>query len=504
LTGEARYWPENRVLAGSRLCGQNEDMQRISGFFALWGTCSLLIACPPMDGPDDAGEGDADAGVIDAGPEIEFPPYEVEEGWYPEGGLNEQPWVCDMAPYRWWGTDALGDLLQVEQTHTLSLDLLTGLRDQLAAAIAFGREPEAAVNVYRVLYTTQDKGSLEEATALIAWPETDQATELPVLLYLHGTTGFTDDCSPSRGIENILAPNYYNVVTIGLFASWGYVVVAPDYIGLKSLGAAHGTFHPYFAAEPTAISSLDSVRAAKKLLAQEQDDIVTGDVVVMGVSQGGHASAFTVRYQPHYAPELNIVGATYAVPPLNLVEESFAALENPTPTTQGNAAVILVSHDSWYQSAPGGIEEVLQPGPAADVIDYMNNNCTLPDLTGPADAIFTEGLLNGTAQPWLCYGEANSLPFTTVEKLDNVPALVVLADNDDLVNTPVERQTVEDLCAAGYDLQFLECQNAGHTEGFTYSIDDQLDFLEARLAGDPMPAGACDITPPQVCSSDPR
>lgn len=47
-------------------------------------------------------------------------------------------------------------------------------------------------------------------------------------------------------------------------ASSGYVVVAPNYISLRAFGDPTGFLHPYLVGQPTAIASLDAVRAAAK------------------------------------------------------------------------------------------------------------------------------------------------------------------------------------------------------------------------------------------------
>ena len=47
----------------------------------------------------------------------------------------------------------------------------------------------------------------------------------------------------------------------GALAARGYVVVAPDSIGLRAFGGTTGS-PPYLVGQPTAIASLDAVRAA--------------------------------------------------------------------------------------------------------------------------------------------------------------------------------------------------------------------------------------------------
>ncbi len=99
------------------------------------------------------------------------------------------------------------------------------------------------VQTWRIRYTTQDRGRAVEATMLLSFPL--GAGEVPTFAWLHGTTGFTDACAPSAmGIEG----GAFNL----LFASLGYVVVAPDYLGMNGFGEPADALHPYLVPEATA------------------------------------------------------------------------------------------------------------------------------------------------------------------------------------------------------------------------------------------------------------
>lgn len=113
---------------------------------------------------------------------------------------------------------------------------------------------EHGIRTWRVRYRTQDRGVPVDATALISVPDDVPASaSLPTVLWMHPTTGFVDACAPSG--DDLLA-----LATVA-FAGAGFVLVAPDYLGLKSLGKPSDTLHPYIAPEPTAVVSLDALRA---------------------------------------------------------------------------------------------------------------------------------------------------------------------------------------------------------------------------------------------------
>ena len=182
-----------------------------------------------------------------------------------------------------------------------------------------------------------------------------------VLLVLHGTSGFNDTCAPTLGMTTGDYEGFDSDLGIlmALYASFGFVTVFPDYIGLKSLGGPTGFMHPYLVAEPTAIASLDAVRAASKLLATTGTS--TGDVVVLGGSQGGHAAAFVNRYAPHYAPEMTIRGSVWDVPPTDMMEQTRAAWGDTWVNASDNAIAFFTAAQTWYGSAPGGLSEIFLP-----------------------------------------------------------------------------------------------------------------------------------------------
>jgi acetyl esterase/lipase len=297
-------------------------------------------------------------------------------------------------------------------------------------------------------------------------------------------------------------------VLLSLFASFGYIAVAPDYIWLKSLGAPTGFLHPYLVAEPTAIASLDAVRAAKKQLVGS--NITPGDVVVMGGSQGGHAAAFVNRYLPHYAPELVIKGSVWDVPPTDLLGQAKPALaqwSNPTK----NMVAVTTTTEAWYAASPNGLASAFLAPYATTIPAALATGCSGSDaITGATrETLFTPAFLAAGAQPgfgslapWGCYLSENSLPTTSVPKLDSIPSLFLLGENDELVNNTVERASFQKLCTQGHVLSYLECAGASHTKPLSYALDQWLDFLEARLAGTPL-TGTCVLKPAETCTSTP-
>ncbi|OQB09960.1 MAG: Secretory lipase [Deltaproteobacteria bacterium ADurb.Bin207] len=459
------------------------------------------------DAPEEASSTDVSADTLaDTEPETSPPDAEPD---VVDAGTGQAR--CGATPYDWITSPVLGDVLETKQKAPHSVV-------ELGLAVAYfqkegefktKRLPKHGTKAELIRYQTQDRGKLIDATALLTYPSSKGT--YPILLILHGTAGFTDKCAPTAGMVGADWGGFEEELGVlaALYASFGYIVVFPDYIGLKSFGSPTGFLHPYLVAEPTAIASLDSVRATKKRLASSST--VPGDVVVIGGSQGGHAAAFVNRYLPHYAPELTIKGSVWDVPPTDLTEQSRAALSVSWENATKNAIAFFATSNEWYASAPGGLSEILLPPLDTEVPASMASECKGTKFDDPTlEKVFTPQVLAaakepdfGTFEPWACYMKESSLSSTSVPRLDDIPSMFLLGEKDALVNNTVERAAFQELCAQGLKLVYLECAGATHTKPLVWAFDQTLDFLEDRLNGKPLPADTCLLRAAETCTSQP-
>ncbi|MEL6545946.1 MAG: lipase family protein, partial [Myxococcota bacterium] len=285
--------------------------------------------------------------------------------------------------------------------------------------------------------------------------------------------------------------------------------VAPDYIGLKASGEPSPELHPYLVGEATAIASWDALRAAETVVAEHSSNALSaGSVAVWGASQGGHAAAFTVRYGPYYAPEYTMSAGVYAIPPTDLNPHLSSALSEIRSAT-ANTILFFATASQWYRVGNGTSDIFLPPFdqeiPAALAVD-----CS-PSLDATSlDEVFTEAALESVSdrgfdgfEPWSCMATQNSLTTTSVTRADAVPGLMILAENDTLVSSAIERESFDRLCDQGMELYFLECEGASHSEGFLFSIDNALDFIDETRAGTLNRATQCARSAPVRCANTP-
>jgi hypothetical protein len=418
------------------------------------------------------------------------------------GMLNDFPvGGCGLPEYPLVDAAGMGEIVEYQELFSFSADdLNTLLTDQGFAALT---PVDSGATLYLVRYVTQDRGEALEATGYIAVP-TDLEGPLPVGVWLHGTTGFNDACGPTADSQQGFIPM--------MMAGLGLIAVAPDYIGLNGWGSPSGRLHPYVIAEPTAIASLDSVRALKRFAGGEGPDLgwisPNGQTLLWGASEGGFAALWADRYAPHYAPELDITAVIAGVPPTDPFALVQYAVSDINPATGAFAAALGSSHDWYGLSEP--LSEVFESPWDSQVADILQNGCSYSQFDGIADVgeVYTQWLRDGAAAGdpdglgnWGCVLERAGLRDPTIERLTDTPVLVTLGELDDLVYTPTVKDDIPRLCDLGYDMEVIECAGAGHADGVLNSLTYQRDWAFAILDGGSLGGETCVLNGPVDCAS---
>ena len=394
---------------------------------------------------------------------------------------------CGLPPYAMLDAADMGEVLDHEMVVEFDAETINGLLESQGFGMLVPVEHGA--RVYKIRYITQDRGEAVEATAFVSFPMLAAPEERPVIMYAHGTTGFSDKCAPTADPMGFAVPM--------ILAALGYVAVAPDYIGMNGWGDPAASLHPYIVPEPTAIASLDSLRALSRFAADSGEAVPAtpgGDIVLFGISEGGFATLWADRYAPFYAPEFKISANVASVPPT----DAFALTAHGTtvfgPTTGALAAAVVGGH-MWHRLETP-LSEVLSDDPAFDVSvelpKMMAETCdiAIPDTITKTNQVYQQAFIDALAADDVdalgevgCILERATLRTSKIPLEVATPTLVVLGEADDLVYTPVVRVDLPKLCDAGYVIDHFECAGAGHVEAATDSIPFVLNWVEARLEG---------------------
>lgn len=465
---------------------------------------------PPDDADQDIEDTDPDAETGDADPDgptqCEFPD-PIVAGTDETNPLATSPARCGMNAYQWLDDASLGQPMIVEDEEDFSTLILQALLVSKGISIADQVTHDVGMRV--ISYQTQDRGEFIEATTIVAYPtDLEPGAEPPdIVLVLHGTSGFNDDCAPSLSLE-------YKALA-ALFAAMGYIAVAPDFIGLKSLGEPTGFLHPYLVGEATAIASLDAVRAAGKLAGEQMASLCPSNrVVAFGGSQGGHAALWVDRLAPYYARELDILGIVATVPPSDLITHAEAALTELINASANTTAMMGTATD-WY-GYQDQLSEIFVDPYHTEIPAALLAECDpdIPDFT-ELSQLYQPGILEAASEgrlaeydPWGCIIEENSLTDTSIDRInvddDSYGILFVVGEVDELVNPAIERESFDTLCTGGMPLVYLECAGADHVEASLYAIPEIVEFAQARFRGDVIKsADMCSRGPAVVCEGTP-
>ncbi len=255
----------------------------------------------------------------------QLPPGSALASYEPESGVLTLPSVAVGAKYYDVTMQNTGDYTFVLKTASVAatatgrLEAVARLNSISAREIASavqaaggslpGVIPVYDVTNYRVSYRTLDaQGKQIVASALVSAPLKAAGAMSPVLSYQHGTM-FQDAEVPSNhavASEPAVA-----------FASLGFIVVAPDYVGY---GASKGAPHPYLLSAPSASAVIDLLTAAKTWRAQNgvSDN---GQLFLSGYSEGGYVTVAAHRALQNAASS-HLAGLVAAIPgggPYNVV-----------------------------------------------------------------------------------------------------------------------------------------------------------------------------------------
>ena len=337
----------------------------------------------------------------------------------------------------------------------------------LVAAVPLAGAPEGA-QAYRVVYRSTDTGGAAiDVTGVVIIPAAAApAAGRDIVAWAHGTSGIADDCAPSTN-----SWLFGSIAGLASLLRHGYVVAATDYQGLGGPGS-----HPYLVGPSAARSVLDIVRAAKEV----PQASASNRFVVWGESQGGHATLWTAQLAASYAPELQLMGAAAAAPPVDLAANL---------TGNANATVRALSTAyagaSWSEVYNVPLSTITG-STGQDLIRRIAKNCVTLDgfkMRTKIGLVRLTRQLRGVdlnASPrWAELMQANSV----VPRHFGVATLIAQGSADLIVSPAVTRSFVTALCRAGQPVRFLQVAGGDHITIAKRTAETTIDWFGDRFAG---------------------
>ncbi|SHF66451.1 T9SS type A sorting domain-containing protein [Chryseobacterium vrystaatense] len=287
-----------------------------------------------------------------------------------------------------------GDLVNVEQ----KLDLTPqGVVNFIASSLGEQNAPDfvsylnsfnVGLKGYKITYYTKNENNvLVKATGLLMYPNVN--FKLSTVVSDHGTTDSRDNV-PS---------NFKGALTAGFVVELsyvlnGYILMAPDYVGM---GTGEGV-HPYVDYATEAGATIDFVTAANKVLAQ-QGIKRYDEYFLAGYSQGAHAAMSTLKRLNVSNPgNLKFKYAYMGDGPYDFsgVTLNKGVLEKDFyPFTSFLANVLHTCNNTGYKTYHTSISEVISP----EYLDKYNYHVVQDNgglLWGPViwRKLFTQDFIN--------------------------------------------------------------------------------------------------------------
>jgi hypothetical protein len=281
-----------------------------------------------------------------------------------------------------------GTLLQKPPTlvTTISAPALLLALNALAnqQVLAVSGTPLCDVAVHQIRYATV--GGINEATtasgAMMVPVGSDAQCRgaRPLVLYAHGTT--TERDFNMAELQN--DPNGEALIMAALFASQGYIVVAPNYAGYDSSTLP---YHAYLVAEQQSKDMIDALAAARSALPTGSAPTATDDgrLYITGYSQGGYVAMATHRAMQ--AAGMTVTASAPMSGPYAMaafVDAEFAGRVGSGATV--SATLLITGYQKTYGNIYSSTAYVFEDAYASGI------ESLLPSMS-PRSALYTQGKL---------------------------------------------------------------------------------------------------------------
>ena len=341
-----------------------------------------------------------------------------------------------------------------------------------ANASAYTLPPNTAIS--RIMFQSEDlNGSAVPVSAYVLWPYLPRslADGFPIVAWAHGSSGGFGNCAPSH-YRNLL----YQFAAPFELALQGYVVVAPDYVGLGVTedAKARQLVIPYLGSPSHANDLFYGVQAA-----QSAFSTLSKQFVVMGHSEGGGA-AWAAATRQAEKPVQGYLGTVVGSPVTDLL-----ALENSMDTNVRLATLISRTLSDLHPTFdPASI--LTAAGLARSRLYADLQGCWNTGLELFADSGLVQP--NWTTNP---YARAYATLTNPSGKAFAGPMLVLQGEADASVPFPATTDAMARTCELYLNsaLEYATFAGVDHVPVLFASQSLWLDWIRARFAGQEVAKG---------------
>ncbi len=266
--------------------------------------------------------------------------------------------------------------ISTSQASTLAFSLIfSGAPPSLTSDLIYD------VDTYKLTYNTVDvNGNPTVASGALMVPKSVACDSLSLLLYAHGTV---------LEKENVPSRDNFEAIVGQSFASTGRIVACPDYLGLGD----NPGLHPYLHAETEATASIDMMRAAREYVRDSLSVYLSGQVLLTGYSQGGHAAMATFKYieDSSLTNEFNIIAAGPASGPYNLSGAMKDVMLSGLPySNPGYLCYLLFGLNTVYGNIFNNYSDILKTPYEQIIPPYFNGTYPMDSVNAQLTPLITD------------------------------------------------------------------------------------------------------------------
>lgn len=310
------------------------------------------------------------------------------------------------------------------------------------------------VTIHRISYrTTLADGTPVTASGIVYVPNqlTTAKRPYPLLSYQH-PTAFSDAEVPS-GV-NFSSPTFSYPL---YFATNGYIVACPDYVGY---GSSDQIPHEYEYHRALAQATVDMLLATKDFLA-EKSIVWSEQVFIAGYSEGGYATLSAQRMlEEKYANQLHLAGSSCGAGPYAM-SDFFSYLTQQT--TQGGVANYIYVWETLCYNQIYGLQKPVSyyfKSPYAGLISKSLDNTRTMNIS--FDKICTDQFradVKDSSSPFRQALNDNDLTNWTTQ----TPTQLVHSEQDEIIPFLTTQQTYNALRQRGSSrLSLVALKNGFH------------------------------------------
>jgi len=256
--------------------------------------------------------------------------------------------------------------------------------------------PKCTVDVHQLKYETVGAAANQMASAsgaLMIPTGTDPACQgaRPILLYAHGTTTIK-----SYNIANLQDDsNGEGLLIAAVFASQGYIVIAPNYAGYDTSDLS---YHPYLVADQQSRDMIDALAAARSALPLATAPSITdnGKLFITGYSQGGYVAMATHRAMQ--AAGTTVTASAPMSGPYALSAFGDAIFQGQVSSNSPlNVTLLLTSYQHAYSNIYSATTDIYESMFATGIDSLFPNALSPGDLASQGK--ITSGVLFSSTPP---------------------------------------------------------------------------------------------------------